>query len=1035
MKCIISSFFSIVLSFCLLLPSSQIRADELQQAITVTGVVADSEGPLPGVNVVLKGTSTGTVTDVNGRYSIDVPNRTAVLLFTYMGFVSKEMVVGAQSVINVEMVEDSQLLEEVVIVGYGTMRRSDVTSAISTVSQKDFNKQQAFRSTDALQGRVAGVQVTNTGGDPFSPVKIRIRGTNSINRGNDPLYVTNGVVGGGMPAVEDIESIEVLKDASATALYGSRGANGVILITTKKGTAGKTTITVDTYWTSQSPAKLYDKLDAASFCEAYNYTMDSKVFSNATIAEWRAKGGGDWQREVLSNSWLKRHRLNASGGTEKVRFYTTVSYSKNEAMIRDRNSESLGFSNRLDAELFKNVRLEWTAGISRNKSRNDGDNLRGGAGSMLFSAIINAPVARLVNEDGSYVALPEYGPNENNFMASLYEQDSWGQSISGSSNMALVWDIIPGLTATYRLNAGYSASRSHEYRSRNNRLGSPPTTGGSDSEGISYFQNLVLNYNKSLDMHNFGLTGVVESYKYEGENANYGGREFEVDLLRYWGMGMGDVLSSSVGYGNESLLSYVGRINYNYANKYVLTATLRYDGSSKFADENKWGAFPSASVAWRVSEEDFLKNTGIFHDLKIRASWGITGSQAVDQYQTISQLGSGNGVYFESINRVPSYIPRVINTQLKWESTTQLDVGLDFGVLDNRLSGSLDYYSKETNDLLMQEPLPGYLGGELVWRNKGKMSNKGVELALRYIAISNSDLTWEMSGNIARNVNKIVSLGQDVPIYINGAVGNGDGLDMAQSNVLMSGYPMGSIFGYKVDGIWKDSEAAEAAKYGASPGDLKYVDIGGATYKDENGNDMPYQWYEDGFAGDGKIDANDRTIIGCGTPKFSWGFNTSVYYKNFDVNVMLLGVQGAQMLNVVYAAASSARQGRSTSITLAEAWVNSYAPGVENPKFPNPQSSYSLNKQINTSFWVQDASFARLKNLSIGYTFNRNMLKYGSVRAYVSAQNLLTLTKYKGLDPESTSSTGSDNRDRGTGLDSGANPTPRCLTLGAQFTF
>ena len=1002
------------------------------QNISISGTVYDNTGgTLPSVNIQVKGTTIGTLSGTDGTYSITVADRNVVLIFSYIGYITQEITVGTQRVIDVTMNEDTQLLEEVVVVGYGTMKRSDISSAISTVSPKDFNKQQTFRATDALQGRVAGVSVTNTGGDPFSPVKIRIRGTNSINRGNDPLYVTNGVVGGGMPNVEDIESIEVLKDASATALYGSRGANGVILVTTKKGVAGKTTITYDGYGACQTPGKLYDKLDAATFCEAYNYTFGNPVFSESAIAEWRAKGGTDWQKEVLQNSWLQRHRVNASGGTEKVRFYTTVDYKKTEAMIRDRTSEGLGFSNRLDVELFKNVKLEWTAGISRGKSRNDGDNLRGGAGSLLFGAIINAPVARLVNEDGSYVPLPDYGPNENNFMSQLYENDQWSQSIGGSSNMALIWEnIVPGLTATYRMNASYSASRSHTYESEKRRLGNAPTTNGGDSESISYFQNLILNYNKSFGNHSIGLTGVVEAYQYEGESAYYDGREFETDVLGFWGMGMGNVRTSAVGYGNESLLSYIGRLNYSYANKYVITATLRRDGSSKYTTENKWSTFPSASLAWRISEEDFLKNTGIFNDLKLRASYGITGSQAVDQYQTISQLRGGE-VWFESLTSYPNYIPSVINTLLKWESTTQFDAGLDFGLLNNRISGSLDFYDKKTSDLLMQEPLPGYLGGQSVWRNKGEVSNRGVELSLRYLAVSTKDLVWELNGNIAKNVNEVVSVGQDSPIYINGAVGNGDGLDMAQINVLMSGYKLGSIFGYKTDGLWKENEAAEAAKHGAAPGDIKYKDIGGAT--DADGR--PYQWYEDGFAGDGKIDSNDRTIIGCGTPDFVWGFNTSLIYKNWDVNLMLQGVQGAQMINVVYAAASSARQGRSSSITLAEAWEKSYRPGVSNPIFPNPQSDNTLNKQINTDFWVQDASFTRLKNFSIGYTFDRSMLKYASIRLYASAQNLLTLTKYKGLDPESTSSTSSDNRDRGTGVDNGANPTPRYFTFGVQLIF
>jgi TonB-linked SusC/RagA family outer membrane protein len=1027
-----------LLCMCLLLAQTSIVAvadngvtsgEYVLQQSGITGYVYDETGePVAGATVIVKGAAgMGTVTDIDGRFTLNVAAG-AELEISYIGF--QTQTVNAANNLRITLTEDTKALEEVIVVGYGSQRRSDITSSIVSIGPKDFIQQQSFRATDALQGRVAGVQVTNTGGDPFASVKIRIRGTNSINKGNSPLYVTNGVVGGGMPSVEDIESIQVLKDASATALYGSRGANGVILVTTKKGVSGKTKVTLDTYGVLQTPAKFYDKLDAAPFAEAYNYTFNSKIFSNADIADWRAKGGTDWQREVLQNAWLQRYRLNASGGSDKVRFYTTVSFSNNDAMVRYRSSEGLGFSNRLDVDLYKNVKLEWDMGLSRGYSCNNNDALRGGAGSLLFGAIINAPLATLIREDGSYVSLPEYGPNENNFMAEMNEMDQWSTSIGGSSNMALTWEnIIPGLDAQYRMNVSYSSSRGHEFRSQKYRLGGEPEVYGSSNEGISYFQNLQLNYSKTFGEHRIGLTGVVESYDYKTESSSYTGREFATEVLEYWGLGKGKTREASVDYGNEAILSYIGRLNYSYGGgKYAMTATWRRDGSSKFSDANKWGSFPSASLGWRVSEEEFMKNLGIFYNLNLRASYGISGSQAVDRFQTISQLAGGD-VYFESLVNLPNYIPKVINTDLKWETTAQTDIGLDFGILKNRLSGTLELYNKDTRDLLMQEPLPGYLGGESVWRNKGRMNNKGVEFSLSYLPIVTKDLTWEISGNLAKNVNKVVDLGQETPIYpADNAVGNGDGLDLDQISVLMNGYSMGSIYGYKVLGIWKESEAAEAAKFGAAPGDYKIADLGGKT--DATGR--VYQWYEDGFGGDGKIDSNDRTVIGCGTPDFIWGLNTSVTWKKFDANLMLQGVSGSQMLNVVYAAASSAHQGRSSSITLAEAWVNSWAPGVDNPTFANPQSSYSYNKAINTSRWVQDASFARVRNLSIGYTFDRNLLKYGSIRVYVSVQNLLTLTKYRGLDPEATSTI---DRDNATGIDNGANPSPRNFTFGAQLTF
>jgi TonB-linked SusC/RagA family outer membrane protein len=997
------------------------------QQSEIAGHVYDDTGlPVAGAAVVVKGVSgSGVATDVNGRFTLDAAAGVE-LEISCVGF--RTQTVKAANNMKVTLTTDAEALDEIVVVGYGTQRRSDITGSIVSVSPKDFIRQQAFRATDALQGRVAGVQVTNTGGDPFSLVKIRIRGTNSINKGNDPLFVTNGVVGSSMPAVEDIESIQVLKDASATALYGSRGANGVILITTKRGVSGRTRITFDAYGSLQTPAKFYDKLDAASFAEAYNYTFNGKYFSNDDIAAWREKGGTDWQREVLQNSWLQRYRLTAAGGSDKVRFYTTVNYSENEAMIRHRSADEIGIRNRLDADLYENVKLEWNIEVSRKSHRNDSDALRGGAGSLLFGAIINAPLAELIREDGSYVSLPEYGPNENNFMAEMNEMNKWKTSTVASSNISLIWEnIFPGLTAQYRINTSYGFNREREFRTEKYNLGNAPRAYGSSDENASWFQNLQLNYNKAFGRHRVGLTGVVESYKYNDEGSSYNSRDFSTDALGYWGLGSGETKDNNVTYNNEAILSYVFRMNYSFMDgRYALTATWRRDGSSKFTEANKWGTFPSLSLGWRISEEKFMKNLGIFYNLNLRGSYGVSGSQAIDRYQTVSQLDKGN-VYFESVVKIPNYIPKVINTNLKWETTAQTNVGLDFGILNNRISGTLEYYNKNTRDVLMEEPLPGYLGGANVWRNKGLMNNKGVEFSLVCLPIVNKNITWEISGNFAKNVNTIVDLKQETPVYINKATGNGGGLDLDQISVLMNGHSMGSIYGYKILGLWTESEATEAAKFGASPGDYKFADIGGKA--DETGR--VYQWYEDGFGGDGKIDSNDRTVIGCGTPDFIWGLNTSVTWKNFDANLMLQGVEGAEMLNVVYAAASSAHQGRSMSITLAEAWVKSWAPGVENPTFANPQSSYSLNKLINTSRWVQDASFARIKNLSLGYTFDRNMLKYGALRIYFSVQNLLTLTKYKGLDPEASSTKDSDN---GTGVDNGANPSPRYFTFGLQLT-
>ncbi|MDR1102975.1 MAG: TonB-dependent receptor [Tannerella sp.] len=993
--------------------NGRISAGEIsQQDRVITGTVLDEAGePLVGVNISIKGTTTGTASDFDGSFSIQVASREAILVFSFIGYTTQEVTAGSQTRLTVTLREDMQLLDEVVVVGYGTQKRSDITGAIASVGQKDFIRQQTFRSTDILQGRVAGVQVTNTSGSPFADTKIRVRGTNSINGSNDPLYVVNGMVGGGMPAAEDIESIEVLKDASATALYGSRGANGVIIVTTKKGVAGKTQITVDAYGALQTPSNLYDMLDAATFAQAYNYTTGTAAYSNEEYLKYKETGGTDWQRAVLQDAWIQRYRLNISGGTEKVRYYTSSYYNKHDGLIPNRNAESYGFSNRLDADLYDNLKIEWDMGVSRYNNRNStGGEMLGGATSLLFGALVYSPTDPLYTDEQQtqYLYMGNNGPNEGSPFVSVRERNVTNSGFGASSNMAFTWEIIKGLTAQYRLYLNYSSSGRYEFKNKDYMLGGDPAALGNKDENVRYFQNLVLNYNKTLGEHAFGLTGVVESNSSKSNSVDYENSAFDNAVLGYWGMGQGATRAMSVGYSNDALLSYVGRINYNYAGKYYLTATYRADGSSKFADGKKWGYFPSASVAWRASEEDFVKDLNLFSNLKVRASYGITGSQAVDRYATISKL-QREDVFLGSHTKLYGYTALVTNADLTWESTAQTDFGVDLGFLDNRISATVDLYNKDTYDLLLQEPMPLVNGGDRVWRNKGKMNNKGVELALNVIPVATKDLVWEISANLAKNVNKITDIGQDEPLFIRESQGNNDGILDPQSHILQNGLSMGSLYGYKCLGVWQLDEAEEAATFGAKPGQWKYEDV----------------------TKDGKITTDDRTVIGCGTPDFIYGLNTSVTWKNFDANLMLQGVQGSSMLNVVYGVANTVH-GRSRSITMRDGWENRWTLLNPSNEFADPRDAGAITNNFNVDNWIQNSSFLRIKNLSVGYTFKQNLTKLGDIRIYVSSQNLYTFTKYKGYDPEATSTIG---KDTATGIDSGVNPTPRVFTFGAQLKF
>lgn len=982
----------------------------------VRGYVFDAAGqPLAGAMVKAAETfSVGTYTDLQGEFTLNVEEGSK-LEISFIGY--NTQTVAAKNGMKVVLSEVSRDLDEVVVVGYGTQRRSDITGAISSINSAKFSQQQTFRATDILQGRVAGVNVANTSGTPFGETKIRIRGANSINGGNDPLFVVNGVLGASMPDAEDIESIEVLKDASATALYGSRGANGVILITTKKGVAGKTQITVDVYGTLQTPSKYYDVLDPASYAEAYNYTMGNNVFSEDDIAKYRQGGGTDWQREVLQEAWIQRYRLNVSGGSEKYRFYLSADYKKQESMIVNKHAEYYGLSGRFDADIFKNLKFEWNIDLRHNKKRNDaGSDIEGGGDGVLFAALNYSPTDPVFIDDAhtQYLYHSTKGASGGNPVTEVRERDSDEKGFNTISNMAFTWKIVEGLTAQYRFDYEHKTAKMNEFRSNQYTLGKGANAYGRNDISEKYFQNIVLNYNKTFDKHSLALTGVLEGSKYEEEKAVQVAYDFENSSLGYWGLSSGKTKYCDINYGNEALLSYVARVNYNYASKYYLTATFRRDGSSKFADGHKWGNFPSASIAWRMSEEKFIKKWDIFSNLKIRASYGVTGNQGIDRYATISQLKTNteNGVneyspYYDQSTVTVGYAPLVVNSSLTWEKTTQFDLGMDASVFGGRLSATLDLYKKRTSDLLLTETSPYYLGGDQVTYNKGKVDNKGIEAAVTVIPFETRDLYWEVTANIAKNVNKIVNIGPD-PIYLNAAGGNNDGILDNKTHILKNGISMGSLYGWRCLGVWQSSEAAEAARYGQQPGDWKYADL------DKNGS----------------IDEEDRVILGNGTPDFTVGLNSFLRYKNFDFNLMLHGAFGSEMLNVMYASMST-RASKSPSITLREGWEKAWRPDRESNEFANPQSTTAMMK-YNSDRWMQNSSFLRIKNLSIGYTLKKNIVKFGEIRLYASSQNLLTITKYKGYDPEITATMGSD---AGTGIDSGICPLPRSFTFGAQVKF
>ncbi len=977
-----------------------------QRQGAVSGKVTDISGtPLPGVSIVVKGTTSGTISDGDGNFRMNNVPGNAVLVFSFVGMKTQEVAVGDQSVVNVTLKEESVDIGEVVAVGYGTMKRSDLTGSISSVSADDFKMQPMMRSTDALAARLSGVQVTNTSGNPDASVKIRIRGANSINGGNDPLYVCDGVVGASMPAAEEIESIEVLKDASATAIYGSRGANGVILITTKKGSVGKTRISFETFGSFQKPVNLYDKLDAYEYAQEIN-VLQNNFYTDDQLVEFKKNGGVDWQNEVLQSCWNQNYHLSVDGGSQNVKFHISGQYKKLNGLLKRTSSESYDIRSNFEIDLYKNLKLEWFINGGYTYLRNTGtDQNLGGADAVLFNALTWGPTESIYESDGTYNYADQFGAmGENPYMA-MKEIHRWNNNYDVSSNSAITWEVSPGLTVQYRLNLSYGFDNFYKWES-STYTESNATAYGNKYVSKNIFQNVVVNWNKSFGEHNLALTAVGEGSKSSSDGLSASGSYFGNENLEYWGMSTGTTQTAETNWSNQSLLSFVGRANYNYANKYYLTAAVRADGSSKFADGNKWGYFPSGSVAWRASEEDFVKDLNIFSDLKLRTSYGKTGNQGVSPYSTIASL-SKVGAYYTYTSKVYGYTSKSINKNLKWEETGQVDLGLDAGFFRNRLNVSMDYYQKDTKKLLLSVTTPYFLGGDDIYQNKGEVKNKGFELTVSATPVQNKDLKWDMQANFSTNRNRIVDLGGET-IYGLSSSGNNDAILSDETYILKKGLPLGSLYGYKWLGIWQEDESDEAAKYGNKPGDNKYADI----------------------VSDGSIDASDRTNIGTGIPKFIWGFNSTLTYRKWNLNIVLQGVQGCDKLNVMYAIAAS-QHAKSRTITLKDAWENSWTSSNKSNRFPSVTSETSTN-YINSTQWLQDASFIRMKNISLGYTFDKGMVKFGDCYVYVSAQNLFTITKYKGYDPETTSTTTSDVC---TGIDSGITPTARTFTFGAQLSF
>jgi TonB-linked SusC/RagA family outer membrane protein len=968
---------SIILLAFLLLSGIQVIYAQSQ---TCTGMVssADDGIGIPGASVIVKGTTVGTTTDIDGKYSIDVPENGKVLVFSFVGMETQEIEIGSQTVINVVLQTSTIGLNEVVAIGYGVTKKSDLTGSVSSVTSKDFEKQPITRLEDALQGRASGVQITKNSGAPGAAIKIRVRGTNSINGDNSPLVVIDGLIGGDLKSLNsnDIASMEILKDASATAIYGSRGANGVILVSTKKG-AGKAKIDFG-YFASMS--RVPEKIDVLSANEF------SELFDTPVV-----DGGTDYQDEFFKNAYAHNYQLAISGKEGKTGYFISGNVVDQSGIVINTEYDKYALRSNLDTEINEKLKVGLNTYGSYEKSLNLFNNgertstdLRGGVTSVLGWD----PTIPIKGANGLYNLQSSFGQTLINPIAVQRESQMETSTWKLNANLNLSYQILDNLNFTVISGVVNTNRKAENYRGiPAGTVESMPIGSGAHANTTLLQNSNILTWNKELGDHKLKLTGIYEIQKSIFKNLNSSGGRY-LFPYNYNAISLGTTPSVKAGLKKSTIQSWIGRGEYNYKDKLYLTATIRADESSRFRKDERLGIFPSASVAYQLDE--ITDNIEILDRIKLRAGYGETGNQNIDPYLTYDWFVLGENYPINGANEdVGFQLGNIGNSDLTWETTKQSNVGVDFMFLAGRLTFSFDAYWKNTTDLLLDVPMPGYEGSGTIKKNVGEVSNKGFDFAISGTIFSSQKLNWQTSFNFTHNKNKVESLNDGQKQIISNKFTNVAG---GGYSLLRVGDPMGQIYGATFLGTYKTDDAVK------KPGEAKYLlnDAGEVAFG----------------------------VIGNGTPTTTWGFNNTLTYGAFDFNVLIRGSHGNEILNATRGLISMGG-GSMNNPTYGE---------YRNRWTPENQTEIPVkgNNIVNSTRYIEDGSFVKLSNLSLGYTTTK-IKGIKSLRIYASAQNLLTISDYKGYDPEASSST-SDN-DQSSSIDLGAFPNPQTFTFGVNLGF
>ena len=941
------------------------------QQHSVTGTVTDPEGnPLPGVNIVEVGTTNGAVTDLDGNYSITVSSEDAVLSFSFVGYLTEQIEVGGQTRIDLTLVEDIQELDEVVVIGYGVVKKSDLTGAVSQVKVSSINNTAVSRVDQALQGKAAGVQVTSTSASPGSGATIRIRGGNSIQASNEPLYVIDGFIGSGdlnTLNLNDVESIEILKDATATAIYGARGANGVILITTKRGEVGKTRIHLNHYYGIQ---QLRNTIDLLSGPERAAYHKEYQEFTGqpVTFPDPSNVQHTDWFDVMTQNAPITNTDIGVSGGNQSVNFYLSGNYFKQEGIVLGTGIER--FQTRLNLDLKIN---DWlSTGTTMNLSRIHQKNNKVNWSDLFEKGNTTTPV---YNEDGSYNEWHELGQNYfRNPLAEvdMVQKDTYKPRFRG--NYYLNASFNNGLVFKSTFGADLNNSKYNEYQPGDLPRRKDQNLGGY-AKVSSGMRNEILNENtvtyvKKFGEHSVNLLGGFTYQHFKGESVWASADGFINDLFAYNNLSAGapELRQMDSNYTDWTILSYIGRTNYIFKDRYLLTLVGRYDGSSRLAANHKWAFFPSAAIAWRLIEEDFIKNIGLFSNLKFRASYGKTGNQAIDIYSTLPSLNTSK-MYFNNMEVNAYNTGNIANPDLTWETTDQFDIGLEAGFFNNKLSFEMDYYYKRTNDLLLSIAIPRQTGYSKRLVNLGEIENQGLELLINAHPIKTTNFSWDITFNISGNRNRVINIGQTEDT---------DFIEVGTAGRLIVGEPAIVFYGYIYDGVWHTQEEIDK-----SNGLMENVAPGYPKYKDIDGNGI---W-----------DREDRKIIGSPQPDFFGGIQNSLKYKNLSFDFYLAGTYGNEIYNTF---ATDMFFGDFASNIHAKA-IDRWTPENSTSDWPFA-GNWDVSPHDPSTVNVQDGSYLKLKMLRLSYDFNASKLNWlNRAMIYLQGENIFCLTNYYwGFDPE-----------------------------------